>query len=178
MKGQNIVPVHTQGHSIWLIPASPEYDYLQRLIQQFSEKGATPPFPPHITLLGQLKQNPNWLKTQMLELYKDLDAFNLNFSHIGMFDTYFRSIVMHIHTNSVLAKLYARAKMHFKVETKDVYVPHLSLLYSNLEISQKKTLMEGVFIDSPFSVRIAGTVLVETNGAPDQWRQMLRIPFN
>ncbi len=114
----------------------------------------------------------------MLDLYKDQDSFYLSLRHIEMFDSFFRSIVMHTHPDPLLEKMRTRAKIHFKAEDGDAFIPHLSLLYSNLEITQKKTLMEGLAIVSPLSVRIEAAVLVETNGTPDQWQERLRIPFS
>jgi len=57
-------------------------------------------------------------------------------------------------------------------------VPHLSLLYSHLELANKKLLMESIAIGSPLTVTIKEAVLVETNGAPGQWQEVIRIPFS
>ena len=133
---------------------------------------------PHVTLLGQLTADVDWIKSKMMAFYKDATSFYLSFSHTGMFDTYFRSIVLHTHPNPDLEKMQASAKIHFQVEMRDAFMPHLSLLYSNLQISQKKILMHGIALESPLSVRIEAAVLVDTNGAPNQWQEILRIPFN
>ncbi len=113
----------------------------------------------------------------MVEFFKDSVSFYVSFNRTGMFDTYFRSIVMQIDPNRALEGVYISAKTHFQVETRDVFMPHLSLLYSHLKTFQKKTLMEGIVIGYPLSVRIEAAVLVETNGAPAQWQEILKIPL-
>jgi len=118
------------------------------------------------------------IKPKMEDFFKELDPFDMDFSHIGMFDTYFRSIVLHTPPGSVLENMHTRAKVLFHKDTRDVFMPHLSLQYSNLDLSQKRRLMEDIDMDFPLSVRIKTAVLVETNGGPDQWREILRIPFN
>ncbi|MBT3254057.1 MAG: hypothetical protein HN995_10350 [Candidatus Marinimicrobia bacterium] len=166
------------GHSIWLKPAEPEFDYLQNLITQLSQRGETPDFSPHITLLGQLTQEVAWIKAGLIEFIQSIEPFQLSFSHIGMFDQYFRSVIMHTHPNPVLDHLHASAMEQFEIKTNNTFLPHLSLLYSHLEIANKKLLMESIAIGSPLSVTINEAVLVETNGGPDQWQEVTRIPFS
>ena len=70
------------------------------------------------------------------------------------------------------------AMEQFEIKTNNTFLPHLSLLYSHLEIANKKLLMESIAIGSPLSVTINEAVLVETNGGPDQWQEVTRIPFS
>jgi len=171
------VAKNTRGHSIWLIPTNPEYEYLQNLISQLSEREGTPKFSPHITLLGQLPQKVEWIKTKLIEFTQKLEPFQLSFSYIGMFDQYFRSIIMHTHLNPFLEDLHLRATRHFEITNNNTFVPHLSLLYSQLELHSKKMLMESMHIGFPLTVTITEVVLVETNGGPDQWREVVSVPI-
>lgn len=176
--GVKIKSENIQGHSIWLIPGKPEFEYLQNLIVQLSDQTETPAFSPHITLLGQLPQNVDGIKTEMLDFFQGVKPFQLSLSHIGMFNHYFRSIVMHTHLNPVLEHLHMRAGEHFKQTNNNSYMPHLSLLYSNLDLISKKRLIESIAIGSPLILTIQEAVLVETQGDPDQWREVIRIPFS
>ncbi|NQT62631.1 MAG: 2'-5' RNA ligase family protein [Candidatus Marinimicrobia bacterium] len=148
------------------------------MIAQLSKRGETPNFSPHITLLGQLTQNVDWIKAKLIDFTQNVEPFQLSFSHIGMFDQYFRSIIMHTHLNPALDRLHASAKEQFEVKTNNTFVPHLSLIYSHLELANKKLLLESIAIGSPLSVTIKEAVLVETNGGPDQWQEVIRIPFS
>ena len=151
---------------------------MQGLIEQLAEKGSTPSFSPHITLLGQTKQKIDLFKPQMEEFFKNIEPFDISFSHMGMFDTYYRSIVMHTHPGSVLENMHTRAKSRLQEETRDLFMPHLSLQYSNLTLSEKQALLKDILIQFPLTVRIETAVLIETNGGPDQWQEILRIPLN
>jgi hypothetical protein len=148
------------------------------LITQLSGRGETPEFSPHITLLGQLPQSVKWIKAKMIECFHEVDPIHLSFSHVGMTDQYFRSIIIHAHPNPVLEQLHTSARQHFEIVTNHTFVPHLSLLYSHLEPHNKKLLMESIAIGSPLSVTIKEAVLVETNGGLDQWQEVFRIPLS
>jgi 2'-5' RNA ligase len=148
------------------------------LITHLSERGVAPEFSPHITLLGQLTQNVDWIKAKLIDFTQNIEPFQLSFSHIGMFDQFFRSIIMHTHLNPILDRIHVRAMEQFEVKTNNTFVPHLSLLYSHLELANKKLLMESIAIGSPLTVTIKEAVLVETNGAPGQWQEVIRIPFS
>ncbi len=94
-----------------------------------------------------------------------------------MTDQYFRSIIIHTHLNPVLELLYSRAMKQFEIETNNTFVPHLSLLYSHLELHSKKLLLENIAIESPLTVMIKEVALVKTDGRPDQWQDVIRIPL-
>lgn len=103
--------------------------------------------------------------------------FQLSCSHIEMFNQYYRSIVMIANRNSRLETLYQKVRMYFEPERDDIFMPHVSLLYSDLDLKRKKELFESISIRYPLSVTISAALLVETNGGPDQWKEILRIPF-
>lgn len=151
---------------------------MQNLITQLSERGETPDFSPHITLLGQLNQNIDWIMAKLIDFTQTIEPFQISFSHVGMFDQYFRSVIIHTHLNPALHRLHASAMEQFEVKTNNTFVPHLSLLYSHLKLANKKLLMESLAIGSPLAVTIKEAVLVETNGGPDQWQEVIRIPFS
>ncbi len=150
---------------------------MQNLIVRLSEKGETPAFAPHITLLGQLTQNVDSLKHKLINFTQKVQSFQLSLSHLGMYDKYFRSVVVHTHPSSVLDLLHRGAIEHFEVRTNNTFVPHLSLLYSHLRMRDKKLLMEGFVVGTPIRVNIKELVLVKTDGGPDQWQEVLRLPL-
>jgi len=114
----------------------------------------------------------------MDDYFKKMTPFQLSFSHVGMFEQYFRSIILHTYPNSDLEQLHHQALQQFEINTNDTFVPHLSLLYSHLDLAEKKQLMEGLALGSPLSVTISEVLLVETSGSPQQWQEITRIPFS
>lgn len=166
-----------RGHSIWLVPSRSGYDYFQALISDLANRGGTVGFSPHITLLGQLPQPVGLLKTKMQTCFGETDSFKLSFSRIGTFPEYFRSIILHIAPNHDLERLHHLAKRVFEPTSDKNFVPHLSLLYSHLDLASKKELLEKVTIEPPTSVRISEVLLMETKGPLSEWREILRIPL-
>ncbi len=158
-----------------MIPGDPEYAYFQDLISELSEQADSPKFSPHITLLGQLPQDFEHIKLEVNKLCNGLEALQLSFSHLGMFEQYFRSIILHTHPSQSLEDLHQRIRDILAPEENAPFVPHLSLLYSHLELNQKRLLMEGITLDLPIVVRINTIVITRTDGNPSQWQEAYKI---
>ena len=176
-RGDIINFVTTEGHSIWLKPAEPQYEDLQRLISRLSAGAGTPGFSPHITLLGQLTQGVDQIFPRLETLAASMTSFQVSFSHIRMFDRYFRSVILCAYPNSQLEALYGKAKSLLQVNPEEDYQPHLSLLYSDMETAHKKQLLEGVVIGSPLKVTIHEMVLMHTAGTPNEWQEVATLPL-
>ncbi len=115
------------------MPAKPQYDDLQHLISRLSELRETDHFSPHVTLLGQLSQEVDWIEERFTGFFPTIEPFKIILDQIGMFDQYYRSIIMHAEPSSILEQLYSKALQTFQVEPDGPFVPHLSLLYSDYE---------------------------------------------
>jgi len=150
---------------------------LQRIIEILAQKCSTPLFAPHVTLLGQLSQEADWIKIQLEKLSAGVPVLQLDISQLSMTDQYFRSIILKIAPNTDLDLFYRAAASVFPIAAEVPFVPHLSLLYSDLEWPKKRQVMENVSIPTSITVRIKEVVLMETKGQPEHWREVARIPL-
>lgn len=164
----------TSGHSIWLIPATPELDKLQPLITELSEMAGTDHFSPHITLLGQLNNPREFLIDGIGEICRQTQSFSLKLSQVGMFDSYYRSVILHTQPSHDLDQLHKAAVQLFRVNTKAPFLPHLSVMYGDLPLVQREELMGRVHLDLPISLQVKEMVLMETRGRSHDWREIER----
>lgn len=159
-----------RGYSLWWTLDDTTTQRLQDTIQQFSQKAGTLNFPPHITLLGQIEREPELLSSQFDTFCMDLKAIPVDLNKSGMDQQYFRSLYFRVQPHELLQDLHLRAQNHFQIRTNAVYLPHLSLLYSDLERNVKKRLLKTVSRPIFSNPTIVGLCLMQTQGAPTEWR--------
>lgn len=167
-----------KGHSIWLVPSQPEFDQYHKSIGDLARSASSPAFTPHITLLGQIPGDVTWIKAQTEELFSDVHRFKLSLTHVGMFDTHYRSIILHVKGSPRLEELYTQSLQLYSQGKSEPFVPHLSLLYSDLLESEKIALMKPLTLELPQIVSINEAVLMETRGGPQDWREVARYTLN
>jgi len=164
------------GYSIWLIPSEPQFSYLKSTIDIIAKEVNAPTFLPHITLLGQLDQRINHLQNELTKISQVFTAFDLELDRISTLDQYFRSIFFNVISSQNLIQLWHHAIVRLQVE-KDLYEPHLSLLYSHLNNTEKERLLKSYKVDLPLSITIDEIVLMKTKGSPEQWQVVDRYPL-
>ena len=165
---------HTTGHSIWLIPESPEYHTYQELINNFSSRTGTPVFSPHITLLGQLPHDLDWLTSRFTTCFQQQRSLHISLHQVELQDRYFRSIVLNVASNPALQGMHAQALACFQAEKMQPFEPHLSILYSDLTLPEKQALVNRHKISYPQNLSLSEVQLVDTSGSPDQWQVLLK----
>lgn len=164
----------THGHSIWLIPDHATHTAFQTVITSLAKVSGSVNFPPHITLLGQLDQPVEWLRVRLEHICNNFSRFELEMKHLGMFDRYFRSIILHVRENHELERIYSEALRVFEYRGSERFVPHLSLMYSNLDNSEKSKFLDAVMSEWPITLTVGEVVLIETSGRSDQWQERAR----
>jgi len=174
-KGDPIRIPAVKGHSIWLLPEKQAFEYYQAVIHRLAKEAATPIFGPHITLLGQIPGPVNQIQKSLEKLLNDRKAFDLELDQIELSDTFYRSIILLVKENAELEQLYTRSLDRFNMVDKEIFVPHLSLLYSHLSRERKMELLRDVEIPLPALIKITDVVLMQTMGGPLEWVEVSRI---
>lgn len=165
---------HTTGHSIWLIPDPPEFYEYQRLINDLSLRTSTSVFSPHVTLLGQLPHDLEWLTAQFTTFFQQQPCLHIELHRMELQDQYFRSVILNVVPNPELHRLHTQALVGFRAEKIQPFLPHLSLLYSDLTLSTKKALIDSCETTFTSNVSLSEVHLVDTSGSPDQWQVVLK----
>jgi len=156
-------------YSLWLRPFGDIAYKLQQRIQKLSKKFDTPLFEPHVTLLGGLHAGETEL-TQLTEtLAGSLHPFDLVMTRAGYLDTYFQSLFVHIKKSDELMNARNRAERLFDTESEGSFMPHLSLLYGNLDRNEKERILNVMGREFHIRFTVHNILLVDTTGQPENW---------
>jgi 2'-5' RNA ligase len=130
--------------TIWLC-ASKDNE-LSNLIQHFSNTLDAPIFIPHITLLGSVEiDNPLPYLDAVSHICNDLNAIEISLDGIAFDELIWRCFYYKAHPKETLLayhELLVTQLEKFGARKNEHFMPHLSLIYQNLTITQQEDLLE------------------------------------
>lgn len=103
------------------------------------------------------------------EIVSQHHAFDLNLGEITYSESYFRNFYVLANSNTKLDDLYQKSKKLLKSETSEPYIPHVSLLYGNLEQTQQKTLQKELANSYPKIFECQRLDIFNATGDVIQW---------
>jgi 2'-5' RNA ligase len=136
-----------QRYSIFLTPSGTDFEYTATLIRELCYKYDEQPFEPHITLLSGNLTDLEALKKVVAAAASGIPPFSLPVRTIGCSETYFRSLFIEFEETSPLWEIRARLRSGGETESADEFVPHLSLLYSEMPLRHKEALAKRLALD-------------------------------
>jgi len=85
------------------MPEGALFDRLSRLIHELSHRYSSPPFPPHVTLLGQAPGSREDLINKCAELAAALKPFRVSLKGLDCLDEFYRALFIRVEeTTSVM----------------------------------------------------------------------------
>ncbi|MEX0773676.1 MAG: 2'-5' RNA ligase family protein [Balneolales bacterium] len=159
-------------YSLWLKPEGEIYDHLSRVIKILSKEYNSPVFEPHITLLKGLKIKEDTIEAKLKHL--EFSPFEVQLSDIGFEDNLFQSFFLHSASDEIY-KLYDQCEQIF--HKSESYVPHLSLMYHEMPVKEKKALADKIDHFKGLKFMARNISIVSTAGRPDQWKESKVIPL-
>src|SRR5579864_8543296 len=118
-------------YSLWLQPEDKVLEDMQKIIKQLAKQYSAPIFEPHITLLGDLNLSKEQALDRAFQLSSNLNVFTTQLSQLDYTDAYFKCVFIKAKESKQVVEIFEKARKVFKVNGK--YMPHLSLMYGNLE---------------------------------------------
>ncbi|KAJ0402695.1 hypothetical protein ATCC90586_009472 [Pythium insidiosum] len=168
------------GYSLWLIPAGGPHEALHQLIVEYAARLMTPPFLPHITLLGGvtgLSEQEAIDKTRSVATM--LHAMDLEVSVVASKELlYFQCVFGLIKEDDELASAHEAAKEGFARREEPDYMPHISLVYGDIEEEQRQALKRelGPRVDG-MRLHISSLQLWNTSGPVKSWKMVTDVPL-
>jgi 2'-5' RNA ligase len=159
-------------HSIWLMPSGKINDDLSTKISQLSHQYATPVFPPHITLLGELNGNGSELAAQMLHLAARICPIQVTLTKADFLDDYFRCLFLRVEETPTLLQANQEARAIFHREQDPKFMPHLSLMYGNFDAGTKKPLVASIGLEFNQTFSVSQLHLFSISADPADWRRV------
>ena len=149
------------GYSLWLLPsAGTDLEYMKSVIAHTAEELETEAFLPHLSVLaGMTDRSEEWLfeKMDMLEKrlshnFDDIFTPHLALHGLGARDLFFQCVYAHpvltksiTGLNKVACEVFERDGNGCGYDSE--YMPHLSLIYGDLDVDTKGKAMADLAID-------------------------------
>ena len=160
------------GCSIWLIPEKNAAKKITPIISSLSAIHGSPLFEPHITLIKGIPITKNIIKN-FKTFFDDKYCFDLSPKSINTDIHYFKCIFLEIEKNKELLDLRNKVEKFFKVIER-TYEPHISLLYSDVPLAERKQEAKNISIDLS-KITINKIKLYKTIGKVYSWEELASI---
>lgn len=163
--------------SLWLMPPEPFFSRYRELIHRLSREHGTQTFPPHLTLLGSQRGEEAAMVERTRQLAWVLNPVPIHLLDVGGREEFFRCVIVYVEKSRELMEANCKARELFHVGPDAEFLPHLSLVYGDLDRSQKVTLIDEIEspVDDRFEVHTLR--LIETGGGPEGWRLVRDFPL-
>eukprot|EP00195_Chlamydomonas_chlamydogama_P007635 CAMPEP_0202912074 /NCGR_PEP_ID=MMETSP1392-20130828/56776_1 /ASSEMBLY_ACC=CAM_ASM_000868 /TAXON_ID=225041 /ORGANISM="Chlamydomonas chlamydogama, Strain SAG 11-48b" /LENGTH=194 /DNA_ID=CAMNT_0049602859 /DNA_START=247 /DNA_END=831 /DNA_ORIENTATION=+ len=140
-----LVEGYVESYSLWLEPKGKVAEQLQREINLLADTyPPAPHFPPHVTLLPDIEATGEQVVATAHELVQQLKKYNINFLKVTQGAKYFQCVYLLCAEEPDTMAAGALARKLYNMQTPP-YMPHLSLLYSDIDDAQKKEVVQASF---------------------------------
>jgi 2'-5' RNA ligase len=166
-------------YSVWLVPDrdSTAYRQLAETIEDYAEAYDTPAFDPHVTILGSISDEQDRIARQIEDLVTGYDPLELPLTNVHCSTTTHQCVFQFVDPNEPLFELHRDAVRSFDAAP-GMYVPHVSLLYSDVGMAERVRLVQEIDQESLPETATTDTIeVVDTQGPVDDWQPVSRHPL-
>lgn len=159
--------------AIWLKPENEVYQVLKRIIDSLSAEYDAPRFEPHITVAGNIRSSTESVEKMIKTVAEKSEPMTLYLTETGYRDNLYQSFFIHIAPNDALLALRERCLAKLGLEH-NPYMPHISLLYKEIDSEEKKQIMERIGRRFDLVFIPDKLYLVRTSGSPETWEEVMQ----
>lgn len=156
-------------YSLWLMPPPDVAQAISEVIERLSIAYATSRFAPHLTLLGGITGSEAALRDVAAALTARLEPLPARPLGIGRTDEYYRCLFIEVALNDALLDAHVLAQRFFETYDDRPFMPHISLLYGQLEPDEKERLIPSIELDLPAHFLFERMELFRTGSPPEEW---------
>jgi 2'-5' RNA ligase len=163
----------------WLMPAAgPVRDHLAATIDRLAAEHDAPRFEPHVTMAGLFHSGQQAAVQTLTSLAAGACLFEVRFAAAGYEQAYFRALYLRAKPSPQLTALHEAARAAWALESQP-YMPHLSLLYTDIAEEQKRAIIGALGIQLPLTIRIETAELWANHPAGVRsWHRLARVLFS
>ena len=156
------------------MPEGKTYEKFSSLIAKLADKYKGPVFSPHVTLIGDIRDDNVFYKAERLS--KHMKPFTIKLTKATYVNDYYRCIIVMAEQTGYILNPAWKARDIFANYNKRKYIPHLSLFYGNLDEKKKKEIVNSLEnVNSEFLVDKIH--LVDATGKPENWNVIKTYPL-
>lgn len=162
----------------WLAPAAgPERDRLAATIDRLAAEHGGPRFQPHVTVAATVDSAADAAVHRLTSLVAEVPPIELTFAVIGHEQAYFRALYLRAEPSAPLRALQEAAQRAWALDPLAA-VPDLSLLYAEIPEDRKGSIIDGLGIALPLTVRFDAVELwMRDPRGVRSWRRHARVPL-
>lgn len=168
--------------SLWLCPSGAAEETSKQLITEAAKEcGTFGGFIPHVTLAGAIHSED--IIEQTRKLASMLAPYEFQFDCVSGRDAFFQSLFLKLKTTPQVLEANEAARQVFQEKANDPeYMPHLSIVYGNLDVEKKTRIMKEIDQklkrDNPFKSFTVDSIQVWcTEGFVEEWYCIETIPL-
>lgn len=155
----------------WLIPEPLAAERFRRVIGSIGARFDAPAFPPHLTLIGNLRGNTTALSADARRLSKALVPFEVHPTGIQHSGQFFRCVFISVALDGPLARARDLAdRLLGGARSGEAYLPHLSLLYGEFPSETRQRLCAQIAPEVLAPFRVDRVQLIAGARLPQDWR--------
>lgn len=162
----------SEEYSVWLLPnrGTDAYQQLDETIEKYAQLYEDAPrFDPHITVVGGIEGNKSVLEENIRSLAKEQDPFDAEFIKVQCSTTRHQCVFLLVEPSIELFSLHQEMSESFNMSG-GMYVPHLSLVYSDMSIEERLEMVKSIELSSlPKTAHINAVAFIETTGDASDW---------
>ncbi len=162
-------------YSIWLRPSGKTKEVLQQFIQQLADELKTPPFEPHLTLVGSVYVSDAKLKEaeqQLDTLASQTKQFSISLATYGFLSETYRCLFITADSPQLTALYEQLSGIFPQVQTEHFQsLAHVSILYGQFDEGVKKSIIKTHPI-LPLQFEVTALDFFFTGGPETLWRHV------
>ncbi|KAI8113032.1 hypothetical protein M9435_003038 [Picochlorum sp. BPE23] len=143
--------VTSEVFSLWYVPPPGSLQKVQETIQQLASRYSAPVFPAHMTLVGGIRAPEATVRRISEELVDTLEPVGGHITCVDYGSIYHQCVFLKVECTEELEFQYRLAQRKFSMDENVQYMPHISLLYSDIDQKERERLtseqQEGSFHD-------------------------------
>jgi len=171
----------TSEYSLWLAAdeETAAYRQLQATIADLADGQADAPvFEPHITVVGGISGERDSLRDTLETLGSHRAPIEVAFASVRWSTTRHQCVFLLAEPTLELFELHTSARDAVDA-SKDAYHPHLSLLYSDIDLKRRRAVAQSIDSASlPSRITCRTLTLVETTGSEPEWETIASVALS
>ncbi|KAL3851424.1 hypothetical protein ACJIZ3_013306 [Penstemon smallii] len=133
-------------YSVWGIPQEELTPRLKKLMEGLRSEFGGPQFEPHVTVVGAISLTEEEARDRFNKACENLKAYSATVEKVATGTFFYQCVYLLLHPTPEVVDASARCCSHFGYHNSTAYMPHLSLLYGDLNEEEKKTAQEKAYV--------------------------------
>ncbi|KAG2492571.1 hypothetical protein HYH03_009232 [Edaphochlamys debaryana] len=130
-----------ESYSLWAQPKGRMGEQLKAEIAHLAERHGANPFPPHVTVLGDIEKPRAEMEALMEQLAARTKKYRINFTDVTRGSIFYQCVYLLVAKDPGTMAAAQAAREVFG-RTTPPYMPHLSLLYSDMEDGERLKVVD------------------------------------